>query len=130
MRLLQEHLLRQGFLISLWFSDNFAVCESLAKLSISIVSPRQQLSGVIQYNSEVQATGSRPNHLDQRKQWINLSTELMARPVPPNARKRRPYILPAGPVTECAFAMRRIILPSCLDSVTSKHIFRCVNILT
>ena len=27
------------------------------------------------------------------------------------------YILPAGPVTECAFARWRIVLPSCLDSV-------------
>ena len=29
------------------------------------------------------------------------------------------YILPAGLVTECAFARWRIVLPSCLDSVTS-----------
>ena len=29
------------------------------------------------------------------------------------------YIIPAGPVTECAFARWRIILPSCLHSVTS-----------
>ena len=29
------------------------------------------------------------------------------------------YILPAGPVTECAFARWRIVLPSCLDRVTS-----------
>ena len=29
------------------------------------------------------------------------------------------YIIPAGPVTECAFASWRIVLPSCLDSVTS-----------
>ena len=39
------------------------------------------------------------------------------------------YILPAGPVTECAFARWRIVLPSCLDSVMSKHLFRCLNIL-
>ena len=30
------------------------------------------------------------------------------------------YILPAGPVTECAFARWRIVLPSCLDSVMSQ----------
>ena len=29
------------------------------------------------------------------------------------------YILPAGPVTECAFTRWRIVLPSCLDIVTS-----------
>ena len=33
------------------------------------------------------------------------------------------YILPAGPVTECAFARWRIVLPSCPDSVTSWHLF-------
>ena len=30
-----------------------------------------------------------------------------------------PYIIPAGPVTECAFARWRIVLPSCLDIMTS-----------
>ena len=34
------------------------------------------------------------------------------------------YRIPAGPVTECAFAMRHIVLPSCLDSGTSQHLFR------
>ena len=29
------------------------------------------------------------------------------------------YILRGGPVTECAFARWRIVLPSCLDSVIS-----------
>ena len=29
------------------------------------------------------------------------------------------YIVPAGPVTECAFARWRIVRPSCLDSVMS-----------
>ena len=29
------------------------------------------------------------------------------------------YIIPAGPVTECAFARWRHVLPSCLDSVMS-----------
>ena len=29
------------------------------------------------------------------------------------------YTIPAGPVTECAFARWRIVLPSCLGSVTS-----------
>ena len=29
------------------------------------------------------------------------------------------YIIPAGPVTECTFARWHIVLPSCLDSVTS-----------
>ena len=29
------------------------------------------------------------------------------------------YIIPAGPVTECEFARWCIVLPSCLDRVTS-----------
>ena len=29
------------------------------------------------------------------------------------------YIIPAGPVTECAFARWHIVLPSCLDIVMS-----------
>ena len=29
------------------------------------------------------------------------------------------FLIPAGPVTECAFARWRIVLPSCLDSVMS-----------
>ena len=33
------------------------------------------------------------------------------------------YIILVGPVTECAFARWHIILPSCLDSVTSSHLF-------
>ena len=36
------------------------------------------------------------------------------------------YILPAGPVMECAFARWRIILPSCLDILMSYHLFRLV----
>ena len=32
------------------------------------------------------------------------------------------YIIPAGPVTECAF-----VLPSCLDMLTSSHIFRLTH---
>ena len=39
------------------------------------------------------------------------------------------YRIPAGPVTECAFARWCIVLPSCLDSVTSWHLFRCLNTL-
>ena len=35
------------------------------------------------------------------------------------------YTLPAGPVTECAFARWCIVLPSCLDIVTSYQLF-CV----
>ena len=34
------------------------------------------------------------------------------------------YILLAGLVTECAFARWHIVLPSCLDSVPSWHLFR------
>ena len=34
-----------------------------------------------------------------------------AQPVPPNVRKRRPVKLPAGPVTECAFARWRKVYP-------------------
>ena len=37
------------------------------------------------------------------------------------------YILPAGPVTECAFARWRIILPSCLGSVTFSFGAWCVR---
>ena len=33
------------------------------------------------------------------------------------------YIIPAGPVTECAFARWRIVLPCCQDNVTSSHLF-------
>ena len=33
------------------------------------------------------------------------------------------YILLAGPVTECSFARWRIVVPSCLDIVTSYHLF-------
>ena len=34
------------------------------------------------------------------------------------------YILPAGPVTECAFARWHIVLPSCLDR-TLARVYRC-----
>ena len=38
---------------------------------------------------------------------------------PPNIRKRRPVFPPAGPVQYCALTRWRVVLPSCLDSMTS-----------
>ena len=38
--------------------------------------------------------------------------------------KKRPVFPPAGPVQYCAVARWRDLFPSCLDSVTSWHLFR------
>ena len=40
-------------------------------------------------------------------------------PGPPNVRKRRPVSPPARPAQWCALARWRVVLPSCLDRVTS-----------
>ena len=37
------------------------------------------------------------------------------------------YIIPAGPVTECAFARWRSVLLSSLDILTSSHLFLLSN---
>ena len=42
-----------------------------------------------------------------------------ARTGPPNVRKRRPVSPPARPVQYCVLARWRVVLPSCLDRVTS-----------
>ena len=42
-----------------------------------------------------------------------------ARTGSPNVRKRRPVFPPAKPAQHCALARWRVVLPSCLDSVTS-----------
>ena len=40
------------------------------------------------------------------------------------------YILPAGPVTECAFARWRIVLPSCVDIVIASFSFGAWSVQT
>ena len=39
------------------------------------------------------------------------------------------YKIPAGPVTECTFARCRLVHTSCLDRMTSRRLFRCLNLL-
>ena len=47
-----------------------------------------------------------------------------ARTGPPNVRKRRPVSPPDRLAQYCALARWRVVLPSCLDRVTSWHLFR------
>ena len=46
-----------------------------------------------------------------------------------NVRKRRPVFPPAGRSSHCALDRWRIVLPCCLDNLTSWHLFRCLNLL-
>ena len=46
---------------------------------------------------------------------------------PPNVRKRRPVFPPAGRSSHCALARWRIVLPCCLDNLTSWHLFHCLK---
>ena len=48
---------------------------------------------------------------------------------PPNARKRRPVFPPAGWSQYCAFAWWRMVFTSCLDNMTSYHLFRLARVL-
>ena len=43
---------------------------------------------------------------------------------PPNVRKRRPVYNTSRAGQESAFARCRLVLPCCLDNVTSWHLFR------
>ena len=40
------------------------------------------------------------------------------------------YKLWAGPVMECTFTRWRTVLPSCLDMLTSSHLFRSLNLVS
>ena len=48
---------------------------------------------------------------------------------PPNARKRRPVFPPAGRSQYCAFARWLMVFTSCLDNMTSYHLFRLARVL-
>ena len=48
-----------------------------------------------------------------------MDNSLSGRRGPPNVRKRRPVSPPARPAQWCALARWRVVLPSCLDRVTS-----------
>ena len=39
------------------------------------------------------------------------------------------YKIPAGPVTVCTFARCRLVHTSCLGRMTSRRLFRCLNLL-
>ena len=70
------------------------------------------------------------NYLELKAVFIALIHPIqwtIALPLGQTSGKDVLYIIPAGPVTECAFARWRMVFLCCLDNVTSQHLFCNVN---